>query len=253
MLQLFENVANYFVYSAVKIFIHLWRNSNYMSKFTRIDVIIRMREAGIVPVFYHKDPELCRNVIKSCHDGGIKVFEFTNRGDYAHELFGELNKWSEKEVPGITMGAGSVVDAPTAALYIQLGANFIVSPVMNPEMAKVCNRRKILWIPGCGSLSEISQAEELGAEIVKIFPGSSVGGPDFVKAIKGPCPWTSIMPTGGVEPTVENLREWFEAGVTCVGIGSNLITKELVLKKDWKGLTKRIAGAVKVARMFQII
>ena len=212
-----------------------------------------MREAGIVPVFYHKDPEVCRNVIKSCHDGGIKVFEFTNRGDYAHELFGDLNKWSEKEVPGIALGAGSVVDAPTASLYIQLGANFIVSPVMNPEMAKVCNRRKILWVPGCGSLSEISQAEELGAEIVKIFPGSSVGGPDFVKAIKGPCPWTSIMPTGGVEPTVENLREWFEAGVTCVGIGSNLITKELVLKKDWKGLTKRIAGAVKVARMFQII
>jgi 2-dehydro-3-deoxyphosphogluconate aldolase/(4S)-4-hydroxy-2-oxoglutarate aldolase len=224
-----------------------------MAKFTRIDVIIRMREAGIVPVFYHKDPEVCRNVIKSCHDGGIKVFEFTNRGDYAHELFGDLNKWSEKEVPGIALGAGSVVDAPTASLYIQLGANFIVSPVMNPEMAKVCNRRKILWVPGCGSLSEISQAEELGAEIVKIFPGSSVGGPDFVKAIKGPCPWTSIMPTGGVEPTVENLREWFEAGVTCVGIGSNLITKELVLKKDWKGLTKRIAGAVKVARMFQII
>ena len=224
-----------------------------MAKFTRIDVIIRMREAGIVPVFYHKDPDVCRNVIKSCHDGGIKVFEFTNRGDYAHELFGELNKWTEKEVPGIAMGTGSVVDPATAALYIQLGANFIVSPILNPEMAKICNRRKILWVPGCGSLSEINQAEELGAEIVKIFPGSSVGGPDFVKAIKGPCPWTSIMPTGGVEPTVENLREWFEAGVTCVGIGSNLITKEIIQKKDWKGLTKRIAGAVKVARMFQIV
>jgi 2-dehydro-3-deoxyphosphogluconate aldolase / (4S)-4-hydroxy-2-oxoglutarate aldolase len=224
-----------------------------MAKYTRIDVIIRMREAGIVPVFYHKDPEVCRNVIRSCHEGGIKVFEFTNRGDFAHELFGELNKWTEKEVPGIAMGTGSVVDPATAALYIQLGANFIVSPVMNPEMAKICNRRKILWVPGCGSLSEISQAEELGAEIVKIFPGSSVGGPEFVKAIKGPCPWTSIMPTGGVEPTVENLREWFEAGVTCVGIGSNLITKELIQKKDWKGLTKRVAGAVKVARMFQIV
>jgi 2-dehydro-3-deoxyphosphogluconate aldolase/(4S)-4-hydroxy-2-oxoglutarate aldolase len=151
------------------------------------------------------------------------------------------------------MGAGSVVEPGTASLYIQIGANFVVSPVLNPEMAKICNRRKILWVPGCGSLSEISQAEELGAEIVKIFPGSSVGGPDFVKAIKGPCPWTSIMPTGGVEPTVENLRDWFEAGVTCVGIGSNLITKELIQKRDWKGLTKRIAGAVKVARMFQIV
>lgn len=224
-----------------------------MAKYTRIDVVLKMKESGIVPVFYHKDPVICRNVIKSCFEGGIKVFEFTNRGDFAHELFSDLNKWAEKEVPGIIMGAGSVVDQATAALYIQLGANFIVSPVMNPEMAKICNRRKILWIPGCGTLSEINQAEELGAEIVKIFPGSSVGGPDFVKAIKGPCPWTSIMPTGGVEPTVENLREWFEAGVTCVGIGSNLISKELIQKKDWKGLTKRVAGAVKVARMFQII
>lgn len=223
-----------------------------MARYSRVDVIIRMRETGIVPVFYHKDPEVCRNVIRSCFEGGIKVFEFTNRGDYAHELFGELNKWSEKEIPGIAMGTGSVVDPSTAALYIQLGSNFIVSPVMNPEMAKICNRRKILWVPGCGSLSEISQAEEYGAEIVKIFPGSSVGGPDFVKAIKGPCPWTSIMPTGGVEPTVENLREWFGAGVSCVGIGSNLITKELIQKKDWKGLTKRVAGAVKVARMFQV-
>lgn len=224
-----------------------------MARFTRIDVVLKMREAGIIPIFYHKEAATCRNVMKSCFDGGIKVFEFTNRGEYAHELFSELNKWAEKELPGLVMGAGSIVDAGTTSLYIQLGANFIVSPVLNPEMAKVCNRRKILWIPGCGSLTEISYAEELGAEIVKVFPGSSVGGPDFVKAIKGPCPWTSIMPTGGVEPTVENLREWFESGVSCVGIGSNLITRELVQKKDWTGLTKRVAGAVKVARMFQIV
>jgi 2-dehydro-3-deoxyphosphogluconate aldolase / (4S)-4-hydroxy-2-oxoglutarate aldolase len=222
-----------------------------MAKYTRIDTILRMSEAGIVPVFYHKDPEVCRNVIKACFEGGIRVFEFTNRGDYAHELFGELNKWAEKEVPGMVMGVGSVVEPGTASLYIQLGANFVVSPILNPEMAKVCNRRKILWVPGCGSLSEISMAEELGAEIVKIFPGLSTGGPDFVKAIKGPCPWTSIMPTGGVEPTVENLSDWFEAGVTCVGIGSNLITKEFIQKKDWKGLAKRIDAAVKIARMLK--
>jgi 2-dehydro-3-deoxyphosphogluconate aldolase/(4S)-4-hydroxy-2-oxoglutarate aldolase len=222
-----------------------------MARFTRIDVIIKMRESGIIPVFYHKDPEICRMVIKACADGGINVFEFTNRGDFAHELFSELNKWAEKEIPGLIMGAGSVIDAGTASLYIQLGANFIVSPVLNAEMAKVCNRRKILWSPGCGSLSEISYAEELGAEIVKIFPGSSVGGPEFVKSVKGPCPWTSIMPTGGVEPTVENLREWFEAGVTCVGIGSNLITRELIQKKDWESLTKRVSAAVKIAHMFR--
>lgn len=224
-----------------------------MARFTRIDVVLKMRETGIIPVFYHKDPEICRNVIKACFKGGIRVFEFTNRGDFAHELFSDLNKWAGKEIPEMIMGAGSVVDAGTASLYIQLGANFIVSPILNPDMAKVCNRRKILWSPGCGTLSEINQAEELGAEIVKIFPGLSVGGPDFVKAIKGPCPWTSIMPTGGVEPTVENLKDWFEAGVTCVGIGSNLITKEIVQKKDWETLAKRVAGAIKIARMFQKI
>lgn len=223
-----------------------------MARFSRIDVVLKMRETGIVPVFYHKDPEVCRNVIKACYNGGIKIFEFTNRGDYAHELFSELNKWAEKETPELIMGVGSVVDAGTASLYIQLGANFIVSPILNAEMAKVCNRRKILWSPGCGTLSEISFAEELGAEIVKIFPGSSVGGPDFVKAIKGPCPWSSIMPTGGVEPTLDNLREWFNAGVTCVGIGSNLIRKEFIQKKDWKSLTKEVEAAVKVARMFQL-
>jgi len=222
-----------------------------MARFSRIDVVLKMRETGIVPVFYHKDPMVCKSVIKACSEGGIRVFEFTNRGDYANEMFSELNKWAEKEVPTMIMGAGSVVDAGTASIYIQAGANFIVSPVLNPDMAKVCNRRKILWSPGCGTLSEISLAEELGAEIVKIFPGLSVGGPDFVRAIKGPCPWTSIMPTGGVEPTVDNLREWFDAGVTCVGIGSNMITKEIIQKKDWEGLRKRVSAALKVAKMFK--
>ncbi|MGB8490384.1 MAG: bifunctional 4-hydroxy-2-oxoglutarate aldolase/2-dehydro-3-deoxy-phosphogluconate aldolase [Bacteroidales bacterium] len=224
-----------------------------MARFTRIDVLIRIREAGIIPIFYHKDPEVCRNVIKAASAGGIRIFEFTNRGDFAQELFSDLNKWVEKELPGMIMGVGSVVDAGTTSMYIQLGANFVVSPLLNPEMAKVCNRRKILWVPGCGSMSEISYAEELGADIVKMFPGLSVGGPEFIKAIKGPCPWTSIMPTGGVEPTVDNLRDWFEAGATCVGIGSNLITKEFIQKRDWEGLTKRIAGSLKIARMFQKI
>ena len=127
----------------------------------------------------------------------------------------------------------------------------IKCPLLNAEMAKVCNRRKISWTPGCGSVSEISYAEELGADIIKIFPGSSVGGPDFIKSVKGPCPWTSLMPTGGVEPTVDNLRDWFDAGVACVGIGSNLITRELIQQKDWDGLRKRVAGALKIAKMFK--
>lgn len=219
-----------------------------MARYSRIEVAVRMRETGIIPVFYNKDSGICRNVIKACYEGGVRVFEFTNRGDYAHELFSELNKWAENDFPDLIMGVGSVTDSGTSSLYIQLGANFIVSPILNPDMAKVCNRRKILWCPGCASLSEISYAEELGAEIVKIFPGSSVGGPAFVKAVKGPCPWTSIMPTGGVEPTMDNLKEWFSSGVTCVGIGSKLISGEMIQKEEWGLLTTKVGEAVNIVR-----
>ncbi|MDE6499942.1 MAG: bifunctional 4-hydroxy-2-oxoglutarate aldolase/2-dehydro-3-deoxy-phosphogluconate aldolase, partial [Rikenella sp.] len=174
-----------------------------MARFSRIEVALEMKRQGVIPVFYHADTELCKEILRASYAAGIRVFEFTNRGDFAHEVFGELNRWAAEELPELMLGVGSVVDAPTAALYIQLGAAFVVSPLLNEEMASVCNRRKVLWAPGCGSLSEIGRAEELGAEIVKIFPGSSVGGPEFVRAVKGPCPWSSIMPTGGVEPTEE--------------------------------------------------
>ena len=211
-----------------------------MSRFSRIEVALEMRRQGVIPVFYHADTELFKEVLKASYAAGIRVFEFTNRGDFAHEVFGTLNRWAATELPELMLGVGSVVDAPTAALYIQLGAAFVVSPLLNEEMAPVCNRRKILWAPGCGSLSEIGRAEELGAEIVKIFPGSSVGGPEFVKAVKGPCPWSSIMPTGGVEPTEESLRAWFKAGVTCVGMGSNLFPKKLIEARDWGAITDTI-------------
>ena len=217
-----------------------------MARFTRIQVINKMEETGIVPVFYNGDLEVCKNVLKACYKGGIRVFEFTNRGDFAHEIFSELNKFAIKETPELILGVGSVIDAPTASLYMQLGANFIVSPVLKEEMALVCNRRKVAWSPGCGTLSEISRAEELGAEVVKIFPGAQVGGPKFVAAVKGPCPWTSIMPTGGVAPTDENLREWFESGVHCVGMGSKLITKEIVKNKDYEKLEQTVKNALEI-------
>lgn len=222
-----------------------------MSRFTRIEVALAMKETGIVPVFYHKDLELCKKVLKACYDGGVKVFEFTNRGDYAHEVFGELNKWAAKETPDMMLGVGSVVDAGTTSLYIQLGASFIVSPILNAEMAKVCNRRKIAWSPGCGSLTEIGYAEELGAEVVKIFPGTEVGGPSFVKAVKGPFPWTSIMPTGGVEPTEENLSAWFKAGVHCVGMGSQLVTKDILANNDWAALTDKVKSALAIVKKYK--
>lgn len=200
----------------------------------------------MVPVFYNPDPDICREVIKACWEGGSSVFEFTNRGDFAHEVFAELSKWAAGECPGLMLGAGSVPDAGTASLYIQMGACFIVSPFLNAEVARACNRRKVLWIPGCGTLTEISEAEELGAEIVKIFPGTAVGGPGFVKAVKGPCPWTSIMPTGGVEPTEENLMEWFSAGVTCVGMGSALLTDKLVKAKSWQTITSEVKKTIDI-------
>lgn len=205
-----------------------------MARFSRIKTVLTMAETGLIPVFYHPNTDIAKQVLKACYDAGIRVFEFTNRGDFAHEVFAALNKYATRELPEMIMGIGSVVDAPTAALYIQLGANFVVSPLLNEEMARVCNRRKILWSPGCGSVSEISRAEELGAELIKIFPAAQIGGVDFVKAIKGPCPWTSIMPTGGVSPTKESLSRWFAAGVTCVGMGSKLISKELVANGEYE-------------------
>ena len=219
-----------------------------MARFTRIQVATTIHEMGMLPLFYNPDIEVCKGLLKACYDGGIRAVEFTNRGDFAHEVFGELNKFAAKETPELILGIGSVVDTGTTSLYIQLGANFIVSPILNPEMAKVCNRRKILWSPGCATLSEISYAEELGAEIVKIFPGAQVGGPGFVKAVKGPNPWSSIMPTGGVSPSREGLKAWFDAGVVCVGMGSNLFTKEIIANKDYAQLTENIIEALALVK-----
>lgn len=215
-----------------------------MARFTRIQVIMKMAETGMIPVFYNSDAETCKQVISACYKGGVRLFEFTNRGAYAHIVFEQINKWAASEFPDLIMGTGSVVDAPTAVLYVQLDSNFIVSPLLNEEMAYALNRRKVLWSPGCGSVSEISKAESLGAEVVKIFPGSQVGGPKFVAAVKGPMPWTHIMPTGGVEPTETNLTEWFKAGTLCVGMGSQLIRSELIKNKDFKQIEVEVRNAV---------
>lgn len=219
-----------------------------MARFSRIEVALKMKETGMVPVFYHANPEVCKQVIKACYEGGVRVFEFTNRGDFAHEVFAQLVKYAATEFPDLMLGAGSVVDAATTALYIQSGADFIVSPVVKEDMAIVCNRRKILWSPGCGSLTEISRAEELGAEVVKIFPAQQVGGPKFVAAVKGPSPWSSIMPTGGVEPKEENLKAWFNAGVHCVGMGSQLISKEIIAAQDYTKLKELTREAIEIIK-----
>lgn len=205
-----------------------------------------MAETGMVPVFYHADLEVAKQVVKACYLGGVRAFEFTNRGDFAHEIFGELNKWAAKECPEMILGIGSIVDAGTASLFLQLGASFVVGPLLNPDIFKVCNRRQVAYIPGCGSVSEIGYAQELGAEVVKVFPAGNVGGPSFVKNVKAPMPWASIMVTGGVEPTEENLTKWFNAGVTCVGMGSNLFPKDVLAAKDWGKITQMCKDALSV-------
>ena len=204
-----------------------------MAKFSKFEVFQAMKETGVVPVFFHADLEVCKSVVKACYDGGIRVFEFVNRGDFGHETFAELNKYALAELPGMIMGAGSIVEEVTTGMYIQAGANFIVAPLLNENMAKICNRRKVMWSPGCGTISEINKAQELGSDLVKVFPASQVGGPGFIKAVKAPMPWTDIMPTGGVTLDRDNLKGWFDAGVTCVGMGSNLFPKEVMASKDW--------------------
>jgi len=207
-----------------------------MAQYTRIEVTNAMKETGLVPLFYNENVDTSKRILKACYDGGARLMEFTSRGDFAHEVFNELSKYAIKSLPGMILGVGSVTDAAAASLYMLLGANFVVTPVLREDIAKVCNRRKVLWSPGCGSLTEIARAEELGCEVVKLFPGD-IYGPAFVKGIIGPQPWTSIMPTGGVSPTKESLKSWFDSGVSCVGIGSKLIAKKANGEYDFDRIT----------------
>ena len=218
-----------------------------MARYPRLHVLTTMVETGLVPLFYNPELEVAAKIVNACLDGGVRCIEFTNRGDRAQLVFGQLAERFQDE-DRLILGVGSVMDEVTAGLYIQLGANFVVSPVLNPRIARICNRRKIPYSPGCATTSEISAAEELGVEIVKIFPGSQVGGPAFVKAVRAPMPWTSIMPTGGVSPTEENLQAWFEAGVACVGMGSKLIRKDLVEAGEFAEITRMTSQALRWIR-----
>ena len=211
-----------------------------MARYDRMTVLNAMLETGLVPVFYNADLEVAKQVATACAEGGARILEFTNRGDRAVNVFTELVAWCEAELPEIIVGVGSIADAPTAALYIAAGANFVVGPLLNADIARLCNRRKVAYSPGCGSVSEISAAEELGVEIVKVFPGGQVGGPAFVKAVSGPMPWTRLMPTGGVDATEESVRGWIGAGAACLGMGSKLIRKDLVAAGDWAAVSANV-------------
>ena len=209
-----------------------------MARFDQLAVMAKIGETGMVPVFYHKDAEVAKKVIKACYEGGVRAFEFTNRGDFAQEVFAECVKFAAKECPELALGIGSVVDAPTAAMYLQLGACFVVGPLFNPEIAPVCNRRLVPYCPGCGSVSEIGKAQELGCVLTKLFPGD-VYSPNMVKGLMAPMPWSKIMVTGGVAPEAENLKAWFKAGVYCVGMGSKLFPKDKVAAEDWQYVTDK--------------
>ena len=214
-----------------------------MAKFDKLAVMQKIGETGMVPVFYHSNAETAKKVIKACYDGGVRAFEFTNRGDFAQEVFAECVKFAAKECPELALGIGSVVDAPTAALYIQLGACFVVGPLFNPDIVPVCNRRLVPYCPGCGTVSEIGKAQELGCDLCKLFPGDGYG-PAFGKGMMAPCPWTKLMVTGGVAPTKENLTAWVEAGVYCVGMGSKLFPKEEVATGNWQYITDKCKEAL---------
>jgi len=222
-----------------------------MTDFPRIQVYQKMLEAGVIPIFYHPDAGICKAVIKTCYDAGLRIFEFTNRGSHAHELFSDLHRFAVKELTGMILGTGSVIDAQTAVLYMQSGSNFIVSPLLDEDTARACNRRKVAWIPGTGSVTEISKAEELGAEIIKVFPGGAVGGPKFIAAVRGPMPWVSLMPTSGVEPTEESIKAWFQSGAVCIGLGTQLFTKEIIEKKDWPTLKENIIRTVEIVKKYK--
>ena len=218
-----------------------------MARFDKQTVLAKMGQTGMVPVFYHKDASVAKQVVRACYEGGVRAFEFTNRGDFAHEVFAEVVKYAAAECPDMALGVGSVVDPATASLYIQLGACFVVGPLFNPEVARICNRRLIPYTPGCGSITEVGYAQEAGCDLCKVFPGD-VLGPQFVKGLMAPMPWSKLMVTGGVEPTKENLTAWFKAGVFCVGMGSKLFPKEVVAAQDWTAVTAKCVEALEYVR-----
>ncbi len=213
----------------------------------RLHVYQTLQDTGFVPLFYHPDPEVAFEVAAACYRGGARVLEFTNRGAFAHEVFASLIKRARRELPELLLGIGSIQDAGTAALFLQMGADFVITPLLREDVILTCHRRKVAVLPGVSTASEIGRAEELGVEIVKIAPGE-VLGPAFLKAHLAPCPWTKAMISGGVSPDEANLRGWFEAGATCVGMGSKLISKAVLEQKDWAGLEEKVREVTNLIR-----
>lgn len=205
-----------------------------------------MRETGVVPLFTHDNAAEAEQVVEAAYRGGVRAFEFTNRRANSFEIFSHLVR-ERKKFPDLMLGIGTVMDAATTKKFIDAGADFIISPILRLEMAEECSRHNIPWIPGCATLTEIVTARDHGAAVIKVFPGS-VLGPGFVSAIMPVVPDLRLMITGGVEPTRENLSAWFKAGAMCVGMGSQLFTKDILQSRNWDALSERVARALELAR-----
>lgn len=221
----------------------------------RYEVHQQIIAAGLVPLFYHPEPEVACQLMAACCRAGARAVEFTNRGTFAHEVFGEMVKYAKRHFPDLLIGIGSLQDAGTTALYIQLGADFVITPMLREDIVQTCNRRKIACIPGVATPTEIGRAEELGVEIVKISPGE-VLGPGFVKAHLRPCPWTNMLISSGVSPEMESLRTWFDAGASCVGMGSKLITTQIMQDKNYDLLeqnTRAVLERIQTIRTVNLI
>jgi 2-dehydro-3-deoxyphosphogluconate aldolase/(4S)-4-hydroxy-2-oxoglutarate aldolase len=215
-----------------------------MANFEQPKVIEEILRIGLVPVFYNSEKSTSKKIVQACVAGGATVVEFTNRGKAAFDVFDELLTWTQKELPDVIVGSGTILDHATATNYLDRGANFIVGPIYNPEVATLCNQKKVAYIPGCLTPSEIIAAEKNGADIIKVFPGSTVG-PEFIKALHGPCPWLKLMPSGGVEVTQQNISSWIQAGAAALNIGSNLIRKDLVKAGDFTSIKNMVADCIR--------
>jgi 2-dehydro-3-deoxyphosphogluconate aldolase/(4S)-4-hydroxy-2-oxoglutarate aldolase len=214
-----------------------------MARILRHLVLVNIIEGGLIPVFYHKDVEIAKNVVRACHEGGVRTIEFTNRGDHAIDVFNELSKWCDEELPEAILGVGTVTDPSTATQYMNSGAAFIVGPTYSPELAKACNRRRVLYIPGCQTPTEISAAEETGADLVKLFP-ASVLTPGFIKAILGPMPHAQLIPSGGVRVERENIAEWIGSGAVALNIGSELIRRDLIEGNKFEVIAENVKRCI---------
>jgi 2-dehydro-3-deoxyphosphogluconate aldolase/(4S)-4-hydroxy-2-oxoglutarate aldolase len=223
-----------------------------MAKHNRLQTLTRIKQLGLVPIFYNPDIEVAKSIVKVCYAAGGTVAEFTNRGDRAIEVFKELTILRDTELPEMILGVGSIADGPTAAMYIAAGTDFVVSAMLDESVAAVCNARKIPYMPGCGTVTEIHNAHKLGVEIVKFFPADCLGGPAFIKAVRAPMPWTEIIGMGGIAPTAESIGPWFKAGAAAIGMSSKLFTKEWLASGDYAAMKNRIKSVLEVIQATRI-